>query len=184
MSAGLHRAISRTPSNCELTFRNSIKSHCIIDSSSLNLPNIIHSYIKHEVEALAKAKGYDEELKTNVAAKLFERFPSNYLQVVLIREALKAEEKWYAEKALDEVHTLSDLDPLYDYFKSKLIQLPREDGSFFLEILSALAVANRSFKSSDVRNSAAGASDRYWGPAVYRFVVCQKTGLHRKRCST
>ncbi|XXG98643.1 hypothetical protein Hte_004970 [Hypoxylon texense] len=123
-----------------------------IDLGSLNCPKTIETFINKKVGVLAEANGYDEDLKSIIAEALCKRLLGNYLQVTLICEALRSEEKWYAERVLDETRTLTELVPLYEYLKSKLTHLPRDDGKFCLDILSTLAVINRSLHLSELKD--------------------------------
>ncbi|KAJ8128991.1 hypothetical protein O1611_g4641 [Lasiodiplodia mahajangana] len=121
-----------------------------IDMDSLDCSNAINSYIQREVGVLAKAKAYDKDLENTVVTTLCDRSPGNYLQVDLICQVLKSEERWHAESVLDEVKALNDLDLLYEYVEGKFAYLPRGDGELCSELLRILAVINQPLKFDEL----------------------------------
>lgn len=121
-----------------------------VDLSAFDYRNAINHYIKSKIGVLAETEGYDKDLKSVIVATLCDGLPRNYVQVDVICEALKSEEKWYVESILDEVKALNDLDRLYEYLKAKLERYPRYDGSFCLQILSTLTVLNRTSSLSEL----------------------------------
>ncbi|SPO03471.1 uncharacterized protein DNG_06154 [Cephalotrichum gorgonifer] len=125
-------------------------SHIAIDPSLPGCSDAIRSYIETRVGELAKAKAYDDELAGVIVATLDVQASGNYLWVNAVCDALKAEEKWYAESVLDEVKDFNGLDPLYEHLMGKLESLPRNDWKFCLEILGTMATANQSLHLSEL----------------------------------
>ncbi|KAI1262127.1 WD40-repeat-containing domain protein [Xylariaceae sp. FL1019] len=148
------RWIVSSDSSCgEINLELADKPFCTtIDMSSLDFGDAVSDYVRSKATRFAEAEGYDEDLKHITVEALCERSPKNCLQVDLICEALKSEEKCNVERVLHEVKPLDDLNHLFDYFRSTLKQLPRDDEEFCLRILSSLTVVKRSLTLSEIKD--------------------------------
>ncbi|KAI0157284.1 hypothetical protein GGR57DRAFT_500903 [Xylariaceae sp. FL1272] len=148
------RWIVSSDSACEpINLEFADKPDCTtIDISSLDLCHAATDYIRRKATRFAAAEGYDEDLKQITIKALCERSPRNCLQVDLICEALKSEQKWYVERILQEVKHLDDLNHLLEYFKASQRRLPRDDVEFCLRILNSLAVEAGDKKSDTAKD--------------------------------
>jgi WD40 repeat protein len=130
-------------------------------------PTALTMYIDSKVEELGNAKGYDGELRRQVADRLHEQSRGNYLWVSIACSALRAEEVWYALDVLEDAQEHGTVQQLYEHMYDNIKRLPRKDGAFCIRAISTMALVTGPLRIEEL-NALVGLDERVQLSSILR----------------